>query len=179
MVSVLATVLSLHPALADDDDLEELDDLECFQISGSIQIFPTEPGTCAVVEKNWDRFDIGEYPESPVCFSGEFDGAQIVFRDDDDNDKEFVSVEAKTRSVFLFPEQPDAVTVIKIKSPKLLRGKIFTLDDINFGVDEYLEVVDGTRAYKDVVTEGESFFVIEGDATATAGARFEGSICLD
>ena len=172
--SFLASVLSAQLVLADESD--------CFKITGDIQIFPSDEGTCPLVMENGDRFDVNFLFNTfnntegfPTCFSGQLANASILIGETE------IPVEGSSESALTedFLSQPSyepfAASAIRINSPKLFKGSIFTLDYFSAS-GETLVVSSGNRAYKEV-DAGSSIIEITGDATS-GQVPFDGWICL-
>lgn len=177
-VSAFGSIFYFHAALAAN--------VECFSIHGQVQIFPAAADTCPLIETNGDKFDLDfafQYVGNPggaeaTCFSGELSGAEIEI------EGALVPLEGTTESALfaVFPTgTPSAASVIRIRKPNILKGRLYSHDIINFDptfsyvVGEHLEIKDGNRVYKNVTTG--SYISIDGDVLMEP-SNFEGEICL-
>ena len=180
-VCALMAVLPLSVGLADD--------VECLPFKGQVEIFPADEGTCPLVEENGNRFDFDfafDLYGNPgglqaTCFSGNLIDATIKLEGDS------IRVEGTTESALsaAFVTNPSAIpsaaSAIRIKRPKILKGKLFTIDTFRFDksfhiVGERLDVVGGSKTYKRVTED--SFIKIFGDALAEP-SNFKGRICFE
>jgi len=181
----IMSIFCFHAALADS--------VECYPISGEVQIFPAEAGKCPLLKQNRERFSnynfLFDYTNigNPggglaTCFSGLLSGAKIKVGG------KKIALEGTSESALGHevsaaapPENTlSAVSAIRIRKPNILKGRLFYYDIIYLeseysATGEYLDIRSGSRVYKKVTEDSE--IQIIGDALAEK-SHFEGKICL-